>query len=214
MKINISHSQAELKRWIKEKDEELKNIIYSYRRSDVYKKNVEDIAELRKKITLLEREQAEMAVDHKEEYKDEIQIIKDDRDHFRDLLNQLQRGLIPSEYSEELQKMFSTFDSGSDGAYHKRLEWVSDDGKYALFKRKSFSSYGGRMSGSGSVGAVWALVKVVENYDRQELSYFSPHIGDRNKNFLIWATEGGRWNKERQQEMEEALFKHINGIEE
>jgi len=214
MKIDISHSQAELKRWINEKAEEAQRIINGYKKTDAYKKNVEDIAELRNKITIIEREQAAMAVEHKEKYKDEINLLIEDKSHLQGLLSQLQNGLNINDYNEDLQRMYSAFCSGSDGSYHKRLEWVSEDGKYALFKRKSFSSYGGRMTGSGSVGAVWALVKVVENFSKQELSYFTSHITDRNKDFVIWATEGGRWNKKRQKEVDEALFKHINGIEE
>lgn len=212
--MKILHTQSELKKLIEDKDKELQEVLYGYKDSDEYKEIEDELSELRKKVSRLERRKTEISVEHKEKHQSEIELIKDDRVHLQGLLNKLKMGEDPKEHSEEIQRMFNSFCSGTDGSRYKKLQWVSDDGKYALFKRNSYSSYGGRMSGSGGVGAVWALVKVVEDNFKYELSYFRGVIDERNQHFVIWAAEGGRWNKKRQEEMELALFKHINGIEE
>lgn len=206
----MSMTQKEIKELIASGEKMLKDAQEGYKNLPEHKQVKLELEELEKKRAHLQKEMIQIEVKYREDNRDKINFAHDELKYFNELLRKHQDGLNPNDYNDELIKMFNEFVAGTDGKKHRKLQWVSEDGKYALFKRSSYSGYGDRFSKNGNVPAVWALVKIVKKFDPQALRYFMGSIGDREKEIIIWAHEGGRWSNYLQKQIEHVIFEHEN----
>jgi len=182
-------TQKEIKELIKADEQRLLDAREGYRHIPEYQKIQEELDELSKKKAELENRKYQIQVEYRKNAQDDIKFANEELAYSRDLLRKIQDGLDPKEYNDELIKMFKAFYSGTTWSSHKKLQWVSDDGCYAIFKVDSHSAYTDRMSGSVSSEASWCLFVIDPDFNDRQLRPIHE--------LCIWQKEGGRWGEKR-----------------
>jgi hypothetical protein len=190
-------TKKEIKEQIAYDEQRLKEVQEGYRLIPEYVTIQQELDELSKKKAELEKRQAEIRIKYREDSKDDLEFAQEELKYSQELLRKAEIGLDPKDYSDEIRAMLNAFHSGTSYGYFTKLQWVSDDWEYALFKVNSHSEYIGRMSGSTNSGAVWALFKIDKDF---KFNSSSSGIDERNK-LCIWSKEGGRWGEKRDMEL-------------
>lgn len=201
-------TKKEIKEQIAYDEERLKEIQEGYKDIKEYQELQSEIDELNKKKAELEKRQTEIRLQYREESKEDVEFAREELKYSRELLRKAERGLDPKDYNDELIAMFDAFYKGTTYWHFRKLQWVSDDGEYAIFKVNSHSAYIDRMSRSRNSGATWALFKIEENFISNSMSVGS--IDEKNP-LCIWSKEGGRWGEKRDMKLvEEAIDNYEN----
>lgn len=173
----MAQTQADIKRLIAKNREGLKEVLNGYKYVPEYQIASDEVEELKSKLTLAEKKQTEVIVNYINEVQSEIDIKRDDIDYLNDLLDDMKKGLDVNDYNQELIDMFKCFHSIYTTSQNKSLQWVSEDGNFAIFKTLS----------SQDVPVAWYLYEIKEN--------FSSEINCDGG--CIWKAEGGRWNRDK-----------------
>jgi hypothetical protein len=187
----MSHTQAEIKRMIAKEKEDLKEILDGYKFLPEYQNATDEVKKLREQLTLAEKKQTEVIVDYKEEAKDDINFKREEMSYLQDMLDNMRNGLDVNDYNQELIDMFKKFHSVYTTSQNKKLHWVDEFGKFAIFKTLS----------SDGVPVAWYLYEIKEDFNDYQV---------KNDDDYIWRTEGGHWSKRRQKTAEEAMEGFLN----
>lgn len=196
----MSMTQKEIKELIKADEQRLLDAREGYKDIPEYQKIQAELDELLKKKAELENRKYQIQVDYRKEAEDDIKFANEELAYSRELLRKIQDGLDIKEYNEELIKMFKAFYSGSTWGYRKKLQWVSDDGCYAIFKVEAHSAYTDRMSGSVSSPASWSLFVIDPDFNERSL--------EPRSELCIWQKEGGRWGDKRDMDIVQEVIEN------
>jgi hypothetical protein len=200
-------TKKEIKEQIAYDEERLKEVQEGYKDIKEYQELQAEIDELNEKKAKLEKRQTEIRLQYREDSVDDLEFAREELKYSRELLRKAERGLDPKDFNDELIAMFKAFYQGTTYHQFTKLQWVSDDGEYALFKVNCHSAYIGRFSGSVSSGATWALFKIEADFNGNSMS---SGINERNP-LCIWSKEGGRWGEKRDMKLvEEAIDNYEN----
>lgn len=191
-------TKKEIKEQIAYDEQRLNEVQEGYRLIPEYVKIQEELDELNRKKAELEKRQTEIRIQYREDSKEDLEFAREELKYSKELLRKAEMGLDPNEYNDELIKMFNAFYLGTTYHQFTKLQWVSDDGEYAVFKVSCHSAYIGRFSGSVNSGATWALFKIEENFKAN--SACAGGIDERNA-LCIWSKEGGRWGDKRDMDL-------------
>jgi hypothetical protein len=151
----MSHTQAEIKRMIAKEKEDLKEILDGYKFLPEYQNATDEVKKLREQLTLAEKKQTEVIVDYKEEAKDDINFKREEMSYLQDMLDNMRNGLDVNDYNQELIDMFKKFHSVYTTSQNKKLHWVDEFGKFAIFKTLS----------SDGVPVAWYLYEIKEDFN-------------------------------------------------
>lgn len=193
-------TQKEIKELIKADEQRLQEVREGYKDIPEYQKIQEELDELFQKKAELENRKYQIQIDYRKNAEDDIKFANDELSYSKELLRKIQYGLDPKEYNDELIKMFKAFYSGSTWGDRKKLQWVSDDGCYAIFKIEAHSAYTDRMSGSVSSPASWCLFVIDPDFKSSSLE---PH-----SELCLWHREGGRWGDKRDMDTIEKVIEN------
>jgi hypothetical protein len=193
-------TQKEIKELIKADEQRLLEAKEGYKDIPEYQKIQEELDELSRKKAELENRKYQIQVDYRKEAESDIDFAREELAYSKDLLRKLQYGLDVNEYNDELIKMFKAFYSGSTWGYRKKLQWVSDDGCYAIFKVEAHSAYTDRMSGSVSSPASWCLFLIDPDFSERSL--------EPRSELCLWHKEGGRWGDKRDMDIIEEVIEN------
>jgi len=193
-------TQKEIKELIKADEQRLLEAREGYRDIPEYQKIQEELDELSKKRAELENRKYQIQVDYRKSSEDDIKFANDELAYSKDLLRKLQYGLDINEHNDELIKMYKAFYSGSTWGYRKKLQWVSDDGCYAIFKIEAHSAYTDRMTGSVSSPASWCLFVIDPDFNDSRL--------EPRSELCLWHKEGGRWGDKRDMDIVEEVIEN------
>lgn len=201
-------TKKEIKEQIAYDEERLKEVQEGYKDIKEYQELQAEIDELNEKRAKLEKRQTEIRLEYREESQEDVDFAREELKYSRELLRKAEMGLDPKDYNDELIAMFDAFYKGTTYHQFTKLQWVSDDGEYALFKVNCHSAYIGRFSGSVNSGATWALFKIEADFVYNSMS--SGGIDARNP-LCIWSKEGGRWGEKRDMKLvHEAIDNYEN----
>lgn len=196
-------TQKEIKEIIKNDEERLLEAQEGYKHNLEYKKIQEELDEILKKKAQLENRKYQIQIDYRKEAEDDIKFAREELAYSKELLRKAQQGLDPKDYNDELIAMFKAFYSGSTYNNWKKLQWVSEDGCYAVFKVDSHSEYTDRMSGVVYGGAEWYLFRIDPNFTGRTL--------ECSGELCLWKREGGRWGEKRDVAIiEEVIYNYEN----
>lgn len=200
-------TKKEIKEQIALDEERLKEVEEGYKLIPEYRNIQDELDELNKKRAELEKRQVEIKIQYRTDSQDDMNFAREELKYSKELLRKAEMGLDPKDYSDELIEMFKAFYRGTTYHQFTKLQWVSDDGEYALFKVACHSAYIGRFSGSVNSGATWALFKIEGEFKSNSISSGL----DESSELCIWSKEGGRWGDKRDMELvEEAIDNYEN----
>jgi hypothetical protein len=203
----MSTTQKELKQLIETGEKELQSLMSDFSENKEWSDLKQEQDSLEKR--LLEIKSKRRSLEHVlyQEREDAIKLKRDDINYAYQMLRSKEMGLNPKDYNQDLQKMFKAFYAGSTWDQEKRLFWVSEDGKFAIFKKRAYQAYINRGQTSYSE-AFWCLFPITDKCKEYDGS--STTRLESNSNLCIWKTEGGRWNKARMEEAENAIKDYLN----
>lgn len=195
-------TQKEIKELIESDEQRLKETLNGYKYDQEYQEVCKELEQLQKKKARLEKRQIEIKLEYEKDHKEDIEFAHEELRYSRGLLRKARMGLDPSDYNDDLQKMFKAFHQGNSWEHRKRLHWVSDDGCYAIFKIESDTVYIDRGSGSRYSPARWYLFKI-DDIDNDFI--------DGEHDLCIWYKEGGRWGSKKDMKfVEQAIEEYEN----
>lgn len=188
----MKQTKKEIKILKEEQEKRLKDLKYGYLEQKDYKDIMRQISEINTKKKQIENK-------YFSEVNYSIKNCEEEIKYFDKLLRD--NGYLNSkDYSETLQKAFNIYQAGTTYSYHKQLVWVSEGGKYALFKVPSHTGYVGRMSGSKSSPSEWLLVDVAKFAESKKEIFYS--VG---KQGVLMSRDGGRYSSKMQKEIDKII---------
>lgn len=200
-------NQASIKKILQEQELNYKKISEGYKSDEEYSEVINELKSLRDKIAILENKKYLIQRNYAEENKEEIEFAKQEIKYSQQLLNDAKNGLDPKEYNESLERMFKAFYAGTTWSDKTLLQWVSEDGQYAIFKKIAHQAYLNRGESCHSE-AIWCLFKISDEFSGYNGN--STTTLKQGSEFCLFSIEGGRWNKERQKEVESVIEKDMN----
>ncbi|MEK6828579.1 MAG: hypothetical protein AABY15_00435 [Nanoarchaeota archaeon] len=183
-------NQKEIKELIASDEKRLEDAKEGYKLIPEHQQIKVELEAIEKKRAELQNKLYQIEIKYREDHKGDIDFAYEELRYSRELLRKAQAGLDPKDFNDELVKMYKSFYNGSTYSSEKKLQWVSDDGKYAIFKVNSHSAYVDRMTKVVSAEAEWHLFHIISEFDEKKCSYDMSDL-------RLWKKEGGRWGESR-----------------
>lgn len=199
-------TQKEIKILIEENEKKILSLNSDFSENQDWVSLKEEQKKVEDRLAEIKKEKFAIESKIRTERQSEIILAYSDRNYLHDLLTSKENGLNPTDFNEDLQIMFKSFYAGSDWGDKKVLQWVSDDGKFAIFKKKAFRAYINRGQSTNSE-AFWCLFTITNEFKGYDGSVNS-RLDNKSK-YCISVIEGGRWNKDKEETFMNAIKRYI-----